>query len=267
MRQLLLGMQHLTPEKASAFLDCLAHHTFPFWSGYPSIIHAFAQAAAETGQKIPSPPRVVVTGAETLLARQRRDIERATGATLTDQYGLAEGCGNASQCPAGRYHEDFEFGILECLPDAAGDDAHGRLVCTGFADLDFPFLRYDSGDLALSAAVQEQCPCGRQSTVLAAIEGRADDAILTPEGLRISSFDYVFDDTPRVRECQIVQETPDAITVRVVRRPAYRQADEDFIRAEIARWISPSLHAHFEYPAQIEREANGKFRAVRSLLT
>ena len=265
MRQLLFGMQHLTVKKVPAFLECLAHHSFPFWSGYPSIIHSFVQAVTEVGEKIPSPPRVVVTGAETLLAHQRRDIEQATNATLTDQYGLAEGCGNASQCPAGRYHEDFEFGIIECLPDSAGGQ-RGRVVCTGFADLNFPFLRYDSGDLALSSAPQESCPCGRQSAILTAIEGRADDAILTPEGLRISSFDYVFDDTPRVKECQIVQEAPGAITVRVVRRSAYRQADEDFIRAEIARWISPSLQTHFEYPAHIEREPNGKFRAVKSLL-
>jgi phenylacetate-CoA ligase len=264
MRQLLVGMQHITPQKAPDFVGCLARHRFPFWSGYPSIIHAFVQAVAESGDKIPSPPRVVVTGAETLLVRQRRDIERATGAIVTDQYGLAEGCGNASQCLEGRYHEDFEFGILECVPDEAS--GRGRIICTGFADFDFPFLRYDSGDLAQFGDPTDPCPCGRRSAELRAIDGRADDAVVTPEGLRISSFDYVFDDTPQVKECQVVQAEPGAITVRVVRRPAYRQSDEDFIRSEIARWISPSLHARFEYPARIEREANGKFRAVKSSL-
>jgi hypothetical protein len=69
-----------------------------------------------------------------------------------------------------------------------------------------------------------------------------------------------------VKECQVVQERRGAITVRVMKRPAYTQADEDFIRAEIGRWISPSLQTQFEYPAQIEREPNGKFRAVKSLL-
>jgi phenylacetate-CoA ligase len=267
MRQLLFGMQHLTAEKSPAFLDCLARHRFPFWSGYPSIIHAFVLAAGEAGARIPSPPRVVVTGAETLSARQRRDIQQATGAVLTDQYGLAEGCGNASQCPAGNYHEDFEFGILECVEGARAEGgSRGRVVCTGLADLDFPFIRYDVGDLALFREREARCPCGRGSAMLAAIEGRADDAIVTPEGLRISAFDYIFDDTPRVKECQIVQERPGAITVRVMRRPAYTQADEDFIRAEIRRWISPSLQAQFEYPAEIEREPNGKFRAVKSLL-
>jgi phenylacetate-CoA ligase len=267
MRQLLFGMQHLTAEKAPALLDCLAQHRFPFWSGYPSIIHAFVRAAAEIGATIPSPPRVVVTGAETLLAHQRHDIRKATGATLTDQYGLAEGCGNASQCTAGAYHEDFEFGILECIDGVPAEGGvRGRIVCTGLADLDFPFLRYDAGDLALFRNPDSACSCGRHSAMLGAIEGRADDAILTPEGLHISAFDYIFDDTPRVKECQIVQERPGAITVRVVRRPTYAQADEDFIRAEIARWISPSLETRFEYPTEIEREPSGKFRAVKSLL-
>ncbi len=170
-----------------------------------------------SGATIPSPPRVVVTGAETLLAHQRRDIQQATGATLTDQYGLAEGCGNASQCTAGAYHEDFEFGILECIDGAPAEGGvRGRIVCTGLADLNFPFLRYDAGDLALFRNPDTTCSCGRHSAMLGAIEGRADDAILTPEGLHISAFDYIFDDTPRVKECQIVQDRPGAITVRVV---------------------------------------------------
>ena len=57
------------------------------------------------------------------------------------------------------------------------------------------------------------------------------------------------------------------IKVRIVKRPSYSSRDEDFIAREIHRWISPQLSIIFEYVGEIERESNGKFRAVKSLLT
>jgi phenylacetate-CoA ligase len=110
------------------------------------------------------------------------------------------------------------------------------------------------------------CRCGRRSRVLLRIEGREDDYVVTPEGARIMRFDYVFKDALNVKEVQIVQEQPEEVTARIVRRSAYSSRDESEILREIQRWISPRLKVHFEYPEEIERAANGKFRAVVSRL-
>ena len=56
------------------------------------------------------------------------------------------------------------------------------------------------------------------------------------------------------------------VMLRIVRRPEYRVQDESAIACEIGRWISPTLRVRFEYVTEIEREANGKFRAVLSRL-
>jgi phenylacetate-CoA ligase len=96
------------------------------------------------------------------------------------------------------------------------------------------------------------------------IEGREDDYVITPEGTRIMRFDYVFKDALNVKEVQIVQEQLGEITVRLVRRPGYSTSDEADIGREIQRWISPRLAVRFEYVSEIERERNGKFRAVLS---
>jgi phenylacetate-CoA ligase len=98
------------------------------------------------------------------------------------------------------------------------------------------------------------------------IEGRQDDYVITPEGLRIMRFDYVFKDLLNAKEVQIVQEQLNEITVRLVRRPAYSARDETDIGREIKRWISPTLSVRFDYVEEIEREPNGKFRAVVSRL-
>ena len=268
MRQALVNMHHLTPDKAPALAEFLDQRAFVFFSGYPSVIHAFVMSMQDLGLTLSHPPRVVVTGAENALDRQVHDIRNLTGAVVTDQYGLTEGCGNASQCEQMVYHEDFEFGVVECVnPEPQVDGTtRGRILCTSFANLDFGFIRYDTGDVGTWAPPGFHCACGRRSRVILRIEGRIDDYVLTPEGRRIMRFDYVFKDTLNIREAQVVQDEPGAITVRVVRRPGYSAADEREVADQVARWISPQLRVTFEYVDEMEKDANGKFRAVQSLL-
>jgi phenylacetate-CoA ligase len=263
MHQALLTMHHLTPCKIASVVEFLNANHFDFYSGYPSIIHMLAQHALEAGLTLDAPPRAVVTGAENMLEFQRRDIQKFTGAVLTDQYGCSEGCGNASHCPEFVYHEDFEFGVLEGVELSPGNPARS-ILCTGFACEAFPLIRYEVGDTAVWQ--ENACACGRQSRTLLRIEGREDDYVITPEGARIMRFDYIFKDALNVKEVQMVQENPGEVTARVVRRAGYNMKDEAEIIREIQRWISPRLRVRFEYPAEIERGSNGKFRAVVSRL-
>jgi phenylacetate-CoA ligase len=264
MHQALLAMHHLTAEKIASVIEFLNSHPFVFYSGYPSIIHMLAVHATAAGLRLYSPPRAVFTGAENMLDFQRRDIQKFTGAILTDQYGCSEGCGNASQCSQFVYHEDFEFGIIEGMELRTGSPVKS-VVCTGFSNDAFPLIRYEVGDNG-TWEERKPCPCGRQSRVLLSIEGRKDDYVVTPEGTHIMRFDYVFKDALNVREAQVVQEKPGEIKLKLVRRDAYSSEDETVIKREIQRCISPTLQVSFEYVSEIERESGGKFRAVVSSL-
>jgi phenylacetate-CoA ligase len=122
------------------------------------------------------------------------------------------------------------------------------------------------GDTGVWQHGDKACRCGRESRVLLRIDGRKDDYVVTPEGAHIMRFDYVFKDAMNVKEVQIVQERIGTITVRAVRRDGYGSKDETEIRTEIRRWISPTINVQFEYVEDIDREANGKFRAVLSRL-
>jgi phenylacetate-CoA ligase len=266
LHQALLTMHHLTPEKISSVIEFLNSQRFEFYSGYPSIIHMLAQHASEAGLTLHSPPRAVFTGAENMLDFQRRDIQKFTNAILTDQYGCSEGCGNASHCGELIYHEDFEFGIIEGVEIQTRNSARS-ILCTGFANDAFPLIRYEVGDTGVWQESDKACACGRSSRALLRIEGRQDDYVITPEGARIMRFDYVFKDILNVKEAQIVQEQLGEITVRLVRRPGYSARDEREISREIQRWISPRLVVRFRYVPEIERQPNGKFRAVLSRLT
>jgi len=268
LRQVIINMQHLTPNKIHDIIGFFNNHHFKYYSGYPSIIHSFASIAMEQGLNLHTPPKYIFTGAENVLSYQRNDIHNFTGATLTDQYGFTEGCGNASHCRELMYHEDFEFGIIECDSPTIDLDGRrkGKILCTGFASPEFPFIRYEVGDVGIWEKSGYKCKCGRQSSVLAGIDGRVDDYVVTPEGSRIMRFDYIFKDTLHIKESQITQKELGAITVTIVRRPDFGTNDEQYISQEIAKWISPRLKVDFEYVTEIEREGNGKFRAVKSLL-
>ena len=268
LKQYLVNMQHLTPERIGSIARDLDRKHTRFWSGYPSIVHIYCRLIQEAGIELRHPPQFIFTGAENILEQQRRDIEKVTGAVLTDQYGFTEGAGNASQCEHLVYHEDFEYGVLEpvdpqTLPNG---ETMARIVATGFASHGFPLIRYDVGDVGVWAEPDHKCSCGRASRVLTRVEGRVDDYVITPEGRRIMRFDYLFKDTHGIREAQIVQEKVEEIVIRVVLEPDAPQSELETVRSLVAQWISPSLAVRFDIVPELPRRANGKLQAVVSHL-
>lgn len=268
MRQALINMQQITPAHVPAIADFLNRGGFKYYSGYPSIIHALAMQLKELGLKISKPPLHTFLGAENVQDYQKAGIEEVFNTKVTDQYGLSEGCANASRCEHGSYHEDWEFSMLECIdPEVLPDgDIRGRIVAVGFANDAFPFIRYETGDYGVWAPDDYQCPCGRASRVIRRIEGRVEDYVITPEGLRIMRFDYLFKQTDSIKEAQVIQYQLGEIVIKVVPRPGYTKRDEDLIIQGVREWISPKLRVTIELVDAIERSAGGKFRPVLSKL-
>jgi phenylacetate-CoA ligase len=218
----------------------------------------------ENGIELASPPERVFLGAEPIEVFQREGIERAVGTRVTDQYGFAEAAGNASRCEHDCYHEDWEFGVLQCEDGEEQPDGtvRGHVVGTGFSNYAMPFIRYRIGDTASWAAPGDACACGRRSQMIRRIEGRDETYIVTPEGARFMRFALLFRETHSIKEAQVVQRERGAIVVRFVPRAGFARADEDAIRERARTWISPNLRVEFEPVEHIERAPSGKFRAV-----
>jgi len=264
MNQTVFPMQHITPEKVEHIVMRLNRGKYSYYTGYPSIIYVLAELIDSLGYKITSPPEIIFTGAETLYETQRQLISKVFQAPVTDQYGFTEGCGNASRCGHDNFHEDFEFGILECV-DAekiSETEKRGRIVATGFSNYGMPFIRYDVGDTAIWR--DKQCECRRQSAVIKWIEGRVEDFVVTPENRKICRFDYIFKDTSGIKEAQIVQKERGSIVIRIIPRGNYSTATEEILEEEIRARISSSLVVNFEYVENIPRSESGKFQAVIS---
>lgn len=269
--QYLIGMQVIVPDRIGAIVGFLNSRRFSFYSGYPSIIAELARLALQEGAVLnpDQRPAAVFLGAENTTDAQRRDIEAWTGVPVSDQYGLAESCGNAARCPEGVYHHDFEMGHIEPgNPEVLdGGAIRGDVVMTGFLNPVMPLIRYAVGDTAIWEPDDFRCSCGRHSRSIRYIEGRADDYVITPEGRRLKRLDYLFTESQNVLEGQVIQEELGSIRVVIVPRPEYTAADEAMVRKKIADWISPSLRVQVDYVDRVPREPNGKFRAVKSLIS
>lgn len=266
MKQTVFTMHHINKEKVPAIVQRLNKGGFVYYSGYPSIIYSLAILIEELKLRITASPKVIFTGAEALLDYQRNKIASVFGCLVTDQYGFSEGCGNASRCEQDLFHEDFEYGILECNNPIFNNDGSqtGEVLATGFTNLAMPFIRYQVGDTATWG--NKKCTCGRESRTIITVNGRNEDYVITPEGNKILRFDYIFKDTINILEAQIVQKKLGEIIIKIVKRNGYSQKEEFHLREEVRNKISPLLDVQFEYVNEIEREATGKFRAVKSYI-
>lgn len=268
MKQLYLSSYHLEKANVGAYLEALEERGVRTLLGYPSAMAALASMALESGIPVPS-LEVAFSNAEPLWDHQRAVIAEAFRCNVRDSYGLAELTAAASECEAGSLHIWPEVGILEVLADDSDvpvtPGEPGRLVATGLLNLDMPLVRYETGDRVALRPPSATCPCGRNLPMLASLEGRTDDEIITPGGRRIGRLDPVFKGDLPIREAQIVQLEIDRILVRVVPTPGWNDETEERLRKELTRRVGTSIRIDVSTQDQpLPRGPGGKLRSVVS---
>ncbi|MBX7167437.1 MAG: hypothetical protein K1X74_13995 [Pirellulales bacterium] len=267
-RQLYMSSYHLRGDFLDAYLDELLRRQIVYLFGYASSLDALAVHALERGRSDVR-LRVAISNAEPLYAHQREHIERAFGCPARDMYAPAELTVAAFECRERRMHLSPDVGITEAVdehdrlvePGQAGD-----LVVTSLLNPDHVLIRYRQGDRGVLGPRDERCPCGRTLPLLASIEGRSDDVLLSPDGRKVGRLDPVFKAALRVREAQIVQERLTRLVVRVVPAPGYAEADAAAIRAAICQRMG-EVEVDIEIVDRLERTSAGKLRAVISKLS
>jgi phenylacetate-CoA ligase len=264
-RQILFSGYHTSRENLPHYLAELRRARPPWLHGYPSLLALLAAALLEEGGDLGYPVKAVTIGAENLLPQQSQIIERAFGARPLQHYGMAEAVANISQCEQGRLHVDEDFAAVEFLTDptpAADENGPCRVVGTNFTNPATPLLRYDVQDLATMS--REGCDCGRPGRVIDDVDGRCEDYVVLPNGVRVGRMDHIFKDLVHIREAQVYQRQPGCITLRVVRGDDYTEADQQRLLLETQRRIGTQIDVQISYVDRLERSATGKLRLVVS---
>lgn len=265
-KQVLVSLQQLVPSKVSSIVNFLNKKKINYFTGYPSIVFQFCDLIESQNLSLDYKPILVTLGAEKCHQFQKKLIARVTGAFVTDQYGLSEGCLNASKCHEGHYHVDWEFGLIECIDGVRNPDGTltGKIVASGFSNEAFPFIRYLTGDVGTWAPKGFKCTCGRESPVIFDIDGRMEDFVITPEGNKIMRFDYLFKQSDGIKEAQIIQDQLGSFKIKYVPREGFKYSELSEIKLLTKKMISPTIKVEFERVDAIEVSSNGKYRSVIS---
>jgi phenylacetate-CoA ligase len=267
MNQLYLSTFHISPNFVPAYIEAMAHHQIVYLLGYASSLYDVARVILEQNLQIP-PLRAVLSNAEPLYDFRRVIISKAFKCPVIDTYGQAEFVCAASECTEGHLHLWPEVGVEELYKLNADEPADlgqtGRLICTGLLNFAMPLIRYELGDKAKFGNFQSSCHCGRTLPVIDGIEGRTEDAIITPDG-RVVEPDTVFQADYPIRGGQIIQETRDWIRVLVIPAPGFNLHTERSLISGLQARIG-NMKISIEQVDDIPRTKAGKRQVIVSKL-
>jgi phenylacetate-CoA ligase len=263
-RQLMFSAYHLSENTARHYIMALVENQISWLHGYPSILATLAGYVVDH-EIMPLPDlKIITTGAESLLPNQKKVINKAFNAKLVQHYGQAEGVANISECEHGSMHVDEDFSFVEFIP-MEGQNERFRIVGTNWTNPVFPLIRYDTGDIATLS--DTNCPCGRPWRIVTSIDGRKEDYLFLPNGVKVGRLDHIFKDLVNIREAQIVQREKGSAVFRIVKGSKYDSTGEEskFLK-EARQRLGDDIKLSIEYVDKIPRTCSGKLRFVVSEL-
>jgi phenylacetate-CoA ligase len=241
----------------------------------PRVLVCYAQAAADLARFVNAnrsrtwPDISVICGAERLMPDDRAAVVEAFGANVFETYGSREVMLMASECEAhDGLHLSMENLLLELVvrerggERAAEEGELGEVVVTDLHNYGMPFVRYATGDLAISRG-RMPCRCGRTLLRIGPVEGRVTETLVDGQGGRVSGLLVAIAMTfhgQGLRAFQVVQHRDRSVRVRV----ACDALDDTSVRP-LRALIEPYLRGlplAFERVDALPLEASGKRRQV-----
>lgn len=238
-----------------------------YMRSYTSCAYGFCQFLEKTGKKLKL--RAVITTSEQLYPHQRELIEKTFGCKVFNEYGAYDGNAGASECEKGNMHWHMERSIVEFINEKGEpckEGEIGRFIVTDLSNNVCPFIRYEVGDVGSFS--NKECACGRKLLMLESLEGRMLDSILLKDGNRfwgtqvMCLFNWmVYREDLKAKQWQIVQNTKDDISVRIIKDEGFSSKDVDMILKTFQERFQ-GINVTLIYETVIETTLKGKRRYV-----
>lgn len=232
--------------------------------GHAHSIYLFAKKCKELGLDSLSFDGVISTSMM-LLAHERDLIERVFEVKVFNRYGCEEVGLIASECDRhDGMHINESHVIVECLDDDNQPVPYGepgKIVVTDLNNYGMPLIRYRVEDVGVLN--QEQCACGRTTTLLKRLEGRVADFLLDTDGALVAGVSLVERTLTKVagiEQMQLVQEVRDEIVVNRVKGKEHSTETDLQLLEELEDAFSGNIQFKLVDCATISQERNGKFR-------
>jgi phenylacetate-CoA ligase len=232
--------------------------------GHAHSIHLLAQYVSDlniTDIK----PRGILSTSMMLMPHERINIEGVFGIKVTDRYGCEEVSLIASEC---QKHEGMHMNIEHLFIEFINDDGShasygkpGKIVVTDLMNYAMPFIRYQVEDIGVPS--DRTCSCGRGLPLMEQVTGRVSDFLVKKDGSRVAGVSLIENTLTKIRgidQMQIVQETIDSITLRIVPGKDYAKAVDLELVSYFKHIFGSEIEIEVKITSKILPEPSGKYR-------
>jgi phenylacetate-CoA ligase len=211
--------------------------------------------------------KVIIVDTDNLTDLTKRKLENMFACPVINRYSNEEQGILATTPP---YNEVFRlntasyyFELLKLNSDEpAGPGEIGRIVVTDLYNRSMPFIRFDTGDLAISNDADRQ-----HLKTISSLEGRVTDSIRDTKGNIVTtaivcSYMREFE---KFKKYQLIQDEADHYLLKVVcDEGAY--SDDVFVET-LHKVLGTNANIDVEHVDNIASEKTGKYKTVRNLYT
>jgi phenylacetate-CoA ligase len=270
-RNLILSSYYLTDDAYAQYVQKIEEYRPLHLHAYPSGCSMLADLVLQHNDVGQVEFKTILLGSENLYPWQKDRIRLAfPNSRIHCWYGHSEQTVLAPWC---EHTEDYHvwpfYGVTEIVGEGGREvdmGQSGEIVGTSFWNLGVPFIRYKAMDKARK--VRYGCSeCGRQFLIIDVSEGRLQEFVVTRAGRRISLTGLtVLKCFDNVRQCQFYQDTPGAVTLRIVCRDTYTENDTIEIHRAVSSKLVEDMKLDIALVDTIPRTSSGKLRFLEQKL-
>ncbi len=265
-KNLVLSSFNLIEDKMDNYIQRILDFKPDFIQAYPSSISLLSKYIIDNNIDISlANLKAIICASENLYDFQRKELEQAFNTRVYSFYGHTEHSCFAGECEKSNYyHLQSEYGYTELINesgyDALEEDEAGEIVCTGFNNYVFPFIRYRTGDIAINS--NEKCICGRNYKLIKKVEGRQQDYFLDKTGSKVTFIycdEALWDVKDKIYLYQYVQNELGIVALYIQCKNEFTKEDKKCVIRDFKRYY-PRFDIELYFTDHIEKTKVGKFR-------
>lgn len=257
---------HISEKTVEEYLKGLKKSKSEYLVGYAISIYLLSEMITKKNLKAPK-LKAVLTSSEKLTLSMRKVIEKVFDCKVFDAYSGVEACGLISENDHGELLFSPDSGIMEVVDNdgiSVENGKSGEVIATGFLNYDQPLIRYRIGD-CVKLSKNQKSGSGMNMPIIEEIEGRSEDVVLGIDGQKMVRFHGVFTGIESVMMAQLIQKSLRLILIKLVVDDSYSIESE----LEMVKRLKSQLgevEVSFKYVDEIDKDKNGKYKAVISNL-
>ena len=188
---------------------------------------------------------------------------------MLSRYGNSENgiLGDQYSLDNSYYHINFASYYVELLSldsdTRVKDGEFGRVVVTDLFNFAMPFIRYDTGDIAIKKQISYK---GRNISVFESIEGRKLDFILSSKNILLSPhiIDYTLRKYTEIKQFQFIQKDHNEYALKLICKKSIKL--ENSIKEDLKKQLGANSNIKIEYVHEIPLLNSGKRKMVVNLM-